>query len=107
MRAHIINGKFQSDKYPTTPSGFVPLKTTDKMAQDLLWKYAKRRRSIDAEFSEDLKFALKADGFVPKMRKSEYIQDLTARINFLLRTFCHEDADKFTFPDGDEWDISA
>ncbi|HYX21478.1 MAG TPA: hypothetical protein VFA98_11595 [Thermoanaerobaculia bacterium] len=66
MGAHIIEGEFQSDKYPETPRGCVPLKTSDKTAQDLLWDYSQRRRPVDAEFSSDLEFALKDKGFDPK-----------------------------------------
>lgn len=65
MGSHIIDGEFQSDKYPTTPRGFVPLKITDKTAQDLLWEYANRHRQIDPEFSADLQTALLTAGYVP------------------------------------------
>jgi hypothetical protein len=65
MGSHIVGGRFQSDKYPTCPAGKVPLSTKDPMAQDLLWEYAQRRRTVDAEFSDDLETALLADGFVP------------------------------------------
>ena len=65
MGAHLINGEFQSDKYPTCPPGKVPLSVKDKTAQALLWEYAQRRRSVDAEFSEDLETALRAAGYVP------------------------------------------
>jgi|SRR6185312_3631231 len=65
MGAHIIDGEFQSDKYPTTPRGKVPLSVKDETAQDLLWEYAQRRRSVDSEFSDDLEVALKAKGYVP------------------------------------------
>ena len=65
MSDHLIDGEFQSDKYPTCPRGKVPLSCKDPMAQDLLWEYAKRRRAIDAEFSDDLRRALKIAGFVP------------------------------------------
>lgn len=66
MGAHIDkNGKFQSDKYPTTPAGKVPLSVTDPTAQDLLWEYAQRRRKVDSEFSDDLEACLKAAGFDP------------------------------------------
>ena len=57
-------GEFQSDKYPETPRGLVPLKTTDPMAQDLLWEYAQRRRSVDAVFADDLEMALRLKGYV-------------------------------------------
>ena len=66
MGEHIINGKFQSNKYPTCPAGKVPLSTTDPRAQDLLWEYAQRRREIDPEFSEDLEWALINSGYEPK-----------------------------------------
>lgn len=65
MGAHIVDGEFQSDKYPTTPRGKVPLSVTDPTAQDLLWEYARRRRSVDAEFSDDLEASLRAAGFMP------------------------------------------
>lgn len=65
MGDHLVNGKFQSDKYPTTPAGKVPLSTADPMAQDLLHEYACRRRAVDAEFSDDLIAALRLDGFDP------------------------------------------
>jgi hypothetical protein len=48
MGAHLIDGEFQSDKYPTTPRGKVPLSCRDVTAQDLLWEYAQRRRAVDA-----------------------------------------------------------
>lgn len=63
MGDHLIDGEFQSDKYPTTPRGKVPLSVKDKIAQDLLWEYAQRRRAVDAEFSEDLEEALLNAGF--------------------------------------------
>lgn len=65
MGAHLIDGQFQSDKYPTTPRGKVPLSVKDASAQDLLWEYAQRRRAIDPEFSADLETALLAAGFTP------------------------------------------
>lgn len=65
MGSHLINGSFQSDKYPTTPSGKVPLSTKDPTAQNLLWQYAQRRRAVDAEFSDDLETALILDGYKP------------------------------------------
>jgi hypothetical protein len=65
MGAHIIDGEFQSDKYPTCPRGKVPLSVADRTAQDLLWEYAQRRRAVDAEFSADLETALRAAGYLP------------------------------------------
>ena len=63
MGAHLIDGEFQSDKYPTTPRGKVPLSVKDTTAQDLLWEYAQRRRVVDAEFSADLERALLLAGY--------------------------------------------
>lgn len=62
---HLINGEFQSDKYPTCPRGKVPLSTKDVTAQDLLWEYAQRRRAIDADFATDLETVLKTKGYTP------------------------------------------
>lgn len=64
---HLIGGEFQSDKYPTTPRGKVPLSVKDKTAQDLLWEYAQRRRSVDAAFAEDLEIALALQGYTPPL----------------------------------------
>jgi hypothetical protein len=63
MGTHLIDGEFQSDKYPTTPRGKVPLSVKDPAAQGLLWEYAQRRRAVDAEFADDLQAALRAVGF--------------------------------------------
>jgi len=71
MGAHLIDGEFQSDKYPTTPRGKVPLSVKDRTAQDLLWEYAQRRRAVDAEFADDLETALRAAGFVPSTRNNQ------------------------------------
>ena len=68
MGDHLLDGEFQSDKYPTTPRGKVPLSCKDPTAQDLLWEYARRRRSIDAEFSDDLEQALRLAGYAPPNR---------------------------------------
>lgn len=65
MGSHIVNGKFQSDKYPTCPPGKVPLSVEDPMAQDLLWLYSKRRWNVDREFSLDLQTALMKAGYKP------------------------------------------
>lgn len=62
-RPHIVDGEFQSDKYPTCPPGKVPLSVKDPTAQDLLWEYAQRRRKVDAAFGDDLEFALKRAGY--------------------------------------------
>lgn len=78
MGAHIDKeGRFQSDRYPTTPADKVPLSVNDKAAQPLLWDYAPKRRKVDAEFSDDLESRLKAVGFVPPpMRLSEEVEAL-------------------------------
>lgn len=64
-RPHIVDGKFQSDKYPTCPPDKVPLSVNDSSAQDLLWEYAHRRKPVDAEFSQDLEQRLLEVGFEP------------------------------------------
>ena len=66
MGAHIIDGKFQSDKYPWCKPGFVPLKVADPMAQPELWAYAQKRRAVDPEFASDLEQALRDAGYVPQ-----------------------------------------
>lgn len=63
---HIVDGEFQSDKYPICPPGKVPLSVKDPAAQDLLWEYAQRRRTVDPEFADDLEHALRSKGYVPK-----------------------------------------
>lgn len=65
MSAHLIDGEFQSNKYPSTPRGKVPLSVRDTMAQDLLWEYAQRRRAVDAGFANDLEAALLTAGYMP------------------------------------------
>jgi hypothetical protein len=67
MGSHLVDGEFQSDKYPTTPRGKVPLSVKDTAAQDLLWEYAQRRRAVDAEFSADMETALRDAGYEPKV----------------------------------------
>jgi hypothetical protein len=65
MSEHLIDGEFQSDKYPSCPRGKVPLSCKDVTAQDLLWEYAQRRRVVDAAFSDDLETALRNAGYAP------------------------------------------
>jgi hypothetical protein len=65
MGDHIIEGEFQSDKYPTTPRGKVPLSVKDPLAQPFLWAYAQLRRPVDAGFAEDLETVLLAAGYLP------------------------------------------
>lgn len=76
MSTHLIDGEFQSDKYPSTPRGKVPLSCKDVTAQDLLWEYAQRRRVLDAEFSDDLQAALKLAGFLPHHRPAAPVRDM-------------------------------
>ena len=83
MGAHLIGGEFQSDKYPSCPRGKVPLSVKDKTAQDLLWEYAERRRSVDAEFSEDLETALTAAGYVPEPKR-DVKQETYAEVRALI-----------------------
>lgn len=85
---HLIDGEFQSDKYPTTPRGKVPLSVKDKTAQDLLWEYAQRRRVVDAEFSHDLEKALMLAGFVPPVKK---IAVKSGDVGDLIREKCFRD----------------
>lgn len=66
MGEHLIDGEFQSDKYPTCPRGKVPLSCKDPTAQDLLWEYAQRRRAVDAEFASDVEAALRNAGYQPR-----------------------------------------
>lgn len=87
MGSHLIDGEFQSDKYPTTPRGKVPLSVRDTTAQDLLWEYAQRRRSVDAEFADDLESALRAAGYVGQRlaqdeppRREPMIEELQAQV---------------------------
>ena len=70
MGSHIIDGEFQSDKYPACPPGKVPLSVKDPTAQDLLWEYAQRRRAIDAEFADDLETALRSKGYNPSAHRT-------------------------------------
>lgn len=63
-RKHINgNGEFQSNHHPGCPANYVPLSTSDPLAQHLLYAYALRKLPVDPEFSEDLIFALIAAGY--------------------------------------------
>jgi hypothetical protein len=85
MGDHIIDGEFQSDKYPTCPRGKVPLSVKDPTAQDLLWSYAKRRRSVDAEFADDLEAALLAAGYQPiSINRDNFDADTLRNIRTLV-----------------------
>lgn len=80
MGTHIINGEFQSDKYPSCPAGKVPLSVKDKAAQPLLWQYAQTHRSIDPEFSDDLETALRAAGYSPPTVDDDRVLVIRARL---------------------------
>ncbi len=67
MGKHIVDGRFQSDKYPTCPAGKVPLSIEDPDAQGLLWEYALRHIAKDPEFSTDLWLALVTAGYKPSV----------------------------------------
>jgi hypothetical protein len=56
MGSHLIDGEFQSDKYPTCPRGKFPISTSDELGQDLLWEYS--QRTGDKELGEDLRNAI-------------------------------------------------
>ena len=71
MGEHLIDGEFQSDKYPWCQRGFVPLKLTDPMAQPVLWEYAQARRAVDADFADDLEEALRL-----KMRRPDQVETI-------------------------------
>lgn len=73
MGAHLIDGEFQSDKYPTTPPGKVPLSTKDPAAQPHLWEYAIGHRGIDPEFTADVHAALRAKGYTPPTHRPSSI----------------------------------
>jgi len=80
MGVHIVDGEFQSDKYPSTPRGKVPLSVKDKAAQPLLWQYAQTHRKIDAEFSDDLETALRAAGYSPPTVDDDRVLVIRARL---------------------------
>ena len=84
---HLVAGEFQSDKYPTTPRGKVPLSTKDPMAQDLLWEYAQRRRAVDVEFAADLETALRLKGFISRTDKIPTALDERRLVTAWLRGF--------------------
>lgn len=70
MGEHLIEGSFQSDKYPGCPRGKVPLSEKDPLAQDLLAEYARRRRPTDQAFADDLMQALRNHGYEPSARSA-------------------------------------
>ncbi len=96
-------GKFQSDKYPSTPAGKVPLSTNDVTAQDLLWEYAQRRREVDKQFSDDLEIALQTSGFMAPLAR---LKELFKRV--LPEPYhCHDCRTYFNTVDEDECCVSC
>ena len=61
MGEHLIDGQFQSDKYPWCKRGFIPLKITDPNARKVLREYAELRRSVDSAFADDLLEAIRIE----------------------------------------------
>ena len=104
---HIIDGEFQSDKYPGTPRGFVPLKCSDPDAQPLLWQYAHAHREKDAQFSDDLLIALKMKGFDP----GNGVNLKKVFLNFIEAmgglTTIEAGIVKVIMPDGSKWDFTV
>lgn len=86
MGAHLIDGEFQSDKYPTTPRGKVPLSVKDPAAQPFLWEYAQRHRSIDAEFSDDLETALRIAGYKSHESTTARVEELERSVRVLTES---------------------
>jgi len=62
-RPHLTQRGVFRDKYDWCKKGFLALKFTDPMAQDLIDEYAYRRREIDIEFTEDVFTALHNVGY--------------------------------------------
>lgn len=88
MGDHInADGQFQSDKYPTCPPGKVPLSVEDKTAQDLLWRYAQRRRAVDPGFAADLETALRQEGYEPVDATTINVDDMLATFHVVARRF--------------------
>jgi len=75
MGAHLVDGKFKSDKYAEVRAGLLPLSFTDPAAQSLIAEYSRRRRAgshgskeVDVEFADDVDEALRLAGYQPKPR---------------------------------------
>lgn len=77
---HLIDGEFQSDKYPSCPRGKVPLSTKDPTAQDLLWIYKERRRAVDPEFADDLEQALRLKGYAAPVVDYQRLHELVDKL---------------------------
>lgn len=75
MGAHLIDGEFQSDKYPWAGRNFFPAKITDKRLQPMLWAMAQAYREVDAELTEDLEKALLNAGYDPEPKFEPFTPD--------------------------------
>ena len=75
------DGKFQSDKYPWSHPDFMPLKFSDPMAQDLIWEYARRRHTVDVDFSLDVSKRLTVLGY-----KAFYQKELDEAMELARKT---------------------
>jgi hypothetical protein len=96
MGSHLIDGEFQSDKYPTCPRGKVPLSCKDPKAQPHLWDYAEDHRDVDAEFSDDVQAALRIAGYKPPGEAAELP---AGEVTMFL---CEV---QYGLPNGQEWDF--
>jgi len=115
MGAHLVDGEFQSDKYPTCPRGKVPLSTGDPAAQDLIWIYAQRRKSgshgsreVDAEFAADVEEALWLKGFTPPTNlalESQTIGGVTFEPNRAFHVHADDSFKLWGDDGGDQWQI--
>ena len=96
MGDHLIDGEFQSDKYPTCPRGKVPLSVKDTRVQDLLWEVAFIWDSVDTGFASDLRAALRNAGYEPPRTTRTWIHkdpdtgNLSPRIVSTNRGECDE-----------------
>lgn len=96
--SHIIDGKFQSDKYSWCQPDFVPLKVTDALAQPYLWAVACLYAAMGDDFGNDLKKRLLMVGFKPPSVKTTDVAlrlfnvELAAKI--VLTVMSHPQAQK-------------
>jgi hypothetical protein len=65
----------------------VPLSVKDPTAQDLLWEYAHRRRSVDEEFADDLEVCLRATGYEPVFHRPSSVDIARTACGLPLRRF--------------------
>lgn len=94
--SHIVDGKFQSDKYPWCQPDFVPLKVTDTLAQPYLWATACMYDAMGDDFGRDLKKRLLTAGYKPASQRPTDVAlalfniELAAKV--LLMTLSHPQA---------------